>query len=366
LLRHTCHRRRSFLFGLVAASALLVSGGAARAQSEALIAQSKTEPHLSIYSNVGTYNWKGIVEAFTKKYPWIKVEALDIGPAEAFERYYAESAAGKHSADVIVAGSPSAWLRFVDKGEVDEVEATEGADAPAWSRPFKGVYSFSTDPLIILYNKLVLPENERPKSLKQLVEFVGKDPKKFQNKITTYDATGHPFAEAVHWTYTHARGEEGWKILEALGPVSRPENAGGSMVEKVTTGEYSAAYFMSGVSAFIRTAEAGRDKILGWSLIEDGTPVFVRGMAVTKKAVSKASARIFLEWALSHEGQVAIGKSGLTPYRADVKKDEVPFLTYQAIVDAVGEKNVLPVLYDRAQVTESKDFLTRWKKTFKL
>jgi iron(III) transport system substrate-binding protein len=365
-MRHRSFPRRTLLCGLVAASAMLSLGANAQSTTDALIAQSKTEDHLSIYSNVGTYNWKGITEAFAKRYPWIKVEALDIGPAEAFERYYAESAAGKHSADVVIAGSPSSWIRFVDKGEVEEVDAAEGATAPAWSRPFKGVYTFSTDPLIILYNKLVLPENERPKSLAQLVKLVGTDPKKFQNKITTYDATGHPFAEAVHWQYTHTRGEDGWKILEALGPVSRPENAGGSMVEKVTTGEYSASYFMSGVSAFIRTAEAGRDKILGWSLIEDGTPVFVRGMAVTKKAVSKASARLFLEWALSHEGQVAIGKSGLTPYRADVKKDEVPFLTYQSIVDQIGEKNVIPILYDRAMVTESASFLARWKKTFKL
>lgn len=363
--RQSVFHRRSILCGLVAASAIFATG--ARAQvTDALIAQSRTENHLSIYSNVGTYNWKGITEAFTKKYPWIKVEALDIGPAEAFERYYAESAAGKHSADVVVAGSPTSWIRFVDKGEVEEVDAGEGKEAPAWSKPFKGVYTFSTDPLIILYNKLVLPEAERPKSLAQLVALVAKDPKKFQNKITTYDATGHPFAEAVHWQYTHTRGEDGWKILEALGPVSRPENAGGSMVEKVTTGEYTTAYFMSGVSAFIRTAEAGRDKILGWSLIEDGTPIFVRGMAVTKKAVSKASARIFLEWALSHEGQVAIGKSGLTPYRADVKKEEIPFLTYNMIVEKIGEKNVIPILYDRAMVTESASFLARWKKTFKL
>ncbi len=54
---------------------------------------------------------------------------------------------------------------------------------------------FRADPLIILYNKLILPENERPKSMAQLVELAAKDPKKFQNKMATYDATGHPFAK---------------------------------------------------------------------------------------------------------------------------------------------------------------------------
>lgn len=361
--------RRARKFALAAALvAATAAAGAAPAATEldALIAQSKAEPHLQIYGNVGTSNWKGIVQAFTRKYPWIKLEPLDLGPAEAFERYYAESSANQHSADVIVAAAPTSWLRCIDKGELEPVEAAEGAQAPAWSKPFKGLYTFSTDPLIIAYNKLIVPEKERPKSLGQLVELVKTDPKRFVNKITTYDATGHPFAEAAHWTYTHLRGEAGWKTLEALGPVTRPENAGGSMVEKITTGEYSAGYFMSGVTTFIRTSEAGRDKILGWNLIADGTPVFVRGIGITRHAVSKASARLFLEFSLSHEGQVAIGKSGLTPYRADVKKDEVPYLTYQGIVDTIGAQNVLPILYDRALMKEEDSFLARWKKVFKL
>jgi iron(III) transport system substrate-binding protein len=336
------------------------------ADLDALIAKSKTESRLQIYANVGSENWKGIVKAFNQRYPWIVVEALDLGPAESFERYYSEISANKHSADVIVVAAPSSWLRFVDKGELEPVEAAEGAQAPAWSKPFKGLYTFSTDPLILMYNKLTVPEKERPKSLAQLVELTRTDPKRFQNKITTYDATGHPFAEAVHWTYVHSRGAAGWKILEALGPVTRPENAGGSMTEKITTGEYSVAYFASGVTTFLRTSEVGHDKILGWNLIADGTPVFVRGIGVTRHAVSKASARLFLEFALSHDGQVAIGKSGLTPYRADVKTTEVPYLTYQGIVAAIGEQNVLPILYDRALIREEESFLARWKKVFEL
>jgi len=369
LLKHRLWLASAALGVIVLLGAAVSAGPAAAAPAaelDALIARSKTESHLQIYANVGTENWKGIVKAFNQKYPWIQVEPLDLGPAESFERYYSETAANKHSADVLVVASPTSWLRFIDKGELEPVEAIEGAQLPAWSKPFKGLYSFSTDPLILMYNKLTVPEAERPKSLAQLVQLTKSDPKRFQNKITTYDATGHPFAEAAHWTYVHQRGEEGWKILEALGPVTRPENAGGSMTEKITTGEYSAAYFASGVTTFLRTSEVGHDKILGWNLIADGTPVFVRGIGITKHAVSKASARLFLEFALSHDGQVAIGKAGLTPYRPDVKKSEVPYLTYQAIVDTIGEKNVLPILYDRALVKEEDSFLARWKKVFKL
>jgi len=350
--------------GCIGLTAMQAAAGASNLDS--LIAQSKTESRLEIYSNVGTENWQGLAQAFKKKYPWINMETLHLGPAESFERYYSEVSANKHSADVLVVGSPTSWLRFIDKGELAPVEADEGAQLPAWSKPFKGLYTFSTDPLIILYNKLTVPERERPTSMAQLAELVRTDPKRFRNRLTTYDATGHPFAEAAHWTYTHMRGEAGWKILEQLGPVTRPENSGGSMTEKITTGEYAVAYFTSGITTFLRISQAGRDRILGWSLITDGTPVFVRGIGITKHATSKASARLFLEFALSHEGQVEIGKAGLTPYRPDVKKEEVPYLTYQQIVAQIGEKNVLPILYDRAMLQEEESFLARWKKVFGL
>ncbi|MHB8813088.1 MAG: ABC transporter substrate-binding protein [Steroidobacteraceae bacterium] len=328
-----------------------------------LIERSKKESRLEIYSNVGTLNWEIIVKGLNRKYPWISVEALDVGPEEAFERYYAESASGHHSADVIVAASPTSWLRFIGKGELMPVEADEGAQLPAWSKPFPGLYTFSTDPLILVYNKMLLPENERPRSLAQLAQLVASDPGRFRNHITTYDATSHPFALAAHWTYTHSRG---WSLLDVLGPATRPEDASGDMIEKITTGEYSAGYFVSGVSTFVRALQSARDKLIGWSLMSDGTLVFTRGIGIPKRAVSTASARLFLEFALSHEGQVTIGQAGLTPYRPDVKTGEVPYLTYASIAAQIGEKNVMPILYDRAMVTDQNAFLARWKKVYRM
>ncbi len=362
-MSHRMTRRQACLTIPVAAAFALQASRRARAAGTQLaddIERSKKESQLEIYSNVGTLNWEIIVKAFNQKYPWIRVEALDIGPAEAFERYYAESASGHHSADVIVSASPMSWLRCIDKGELMPVQAAEAAQLPAWSKPFRGLYTFSTDPLI-RYNKMMLPANEQPQSLAQLAQLVSTDPGRFSDRITTYDATSHPFALAAHWTYTHLRG---WNLLDVLGPATRPESASGSMVEKITTGEYSAGYFVSGTSTFVRTLQTARDKLIGWSLMKDGTLVFVRGIGITKHAVSTASARLFLEYALSHEGQVTIGQAGLTPYRPDVKTSEVPYLTYASIAAQIGDNNVMPILYDRAMVQDQSAFLARWKKVY--
>ncbi len=72
-----------------------------------------------------------------------------------------------------------------------------------------------------------------------------------------------------------------------------------------------------------------------------------------------------LDHILSHEGQVAFGKGGLTPYRADVKDDEVPRYTYSKVAkEAGGEQNLVIVDYDQEILAKGADFQAKWKKVF--
>jgi iron(III) transport system substrate-binding protein len=255
-------------------------------------------------------------------------------------------------------------MRMIERKEIDEEAASDDAKLPPWSKPARGLYTFSTDPMVIVYNKALVPERERVSSLAQLAEVVAKDPHDFGGKVTTYDPARHSFAAALQWSYVHARGEEGWKILEKLGTATRSEGSGATMVEKLTTGEYIASFFTSSVSLFSRLEQGNRSKLLEWKFPADGTPVFLRGIAVTKNGKSKASARLFVDFVLSHQGQVAIGRAGLTPYREDVKQEEVPYQTLRSVTASVGEKNLIFVGYDPAMMREQDSFLARWKKAF--
>ena len=61
------------------------------------VEKSKQEKGLIVYGNVASDNFAPILADFRKKYPWIKVETLDLGPAPAFERYLTESSTGHRS-----------------------------------------------------------------------------------------------------------------------------------------------------------------------------------------------------------------------------------------------------------------------------
>lgn len=331
-----------------------------------LVEQSKKESEVLIYSNVAEYNWREILHGFHAKYPWIKVATLDLGPGEAFERYYSEKSADKRSADLIAVGAPDAWQRFAADKDQAEYESPESSKVPDWSRPFPGVYTLATDPLIIIYNKALLKPSEYPESVGQLAAMASADPARWRNKITTYDASSHPFAYAVHWSVVNHGKPSGWAKMEKLGPVTRPESAGATMLDKVMSGEYLTAFYTSAVTVFPHMKEAGRSKILGWSLPKDGTPVMIRGIAVTKMARNPGSAKLLLDYMLSHEGQVAAGKGGMTPYRPDVAASEVPDLTYGEIARRLGgEDKIVTVGYDPRLLTDYKPFVARWSALFK-
>lgn len=328
---------------------------------------SRSEDGLLIYSNVAEYNWRDILEGFKARYPWIKVSTLDMGPSEVFERYYSETAAKRHSADLIVSGAPDAWQRFVSRDGVERYESPEGGHVPKWTVPMPGVYTFSTDPMILVYNKVLLKPQEHPTTLGSLVELGQRDPTRFKGKLTTYDASSHPFAYAIHWTVVTDQKPGGWDLYTKLAPMTRPESGGATMLDKVTAGEYLAAYYTSAITVFPHMDEPGRDKIVGWVLPTDGTPVMMRGVAVTKAAKSPASSRLMLDYLISHDGQIAAAHGGMTPYRDDITPDEVPYLTLAEVTRRVGgEQNVVMISYRKEMLSGYRTFIDRWNSLFKV
>ncbi len=332
-----------------------------------IIEASKGEDGLLIYGNIAEYNWRYIIQGFKEKYPWVEnVQSLDLGPSTSFERYYAESSIDKASADMMAVASPEGFHRFKTKDGLQPYTSPEQPYLPEWSYDGNGIYTISTDPMVIIYNKLAMPEDDWPDSLEDIAELAEEKQGFYRDRVTTYDATSHSFAYDIHWTVGQRNGDKAASLFNHLGSITRAESGAATMVEKVTSGEYLAGYFVSGIGVFPRMADAGRDKILGWSLIEDGTPVFIRSIGLTKNGANPNTARLFLDYVLSHEGQVAVGKGGLTPYRPDVGRDEVPYASYRSLVEDLGEDRIILVDYQPESSEQRDDFLAEWRKAFRI
>jgi len=331
------------------------------AEYEEIVEGSKAESPLVVYSAMPESNWKPVLDAFHELYPWVEVQTLDLGGSEAFERYYAESATDTQTADLIIMPDTTGWLEFVkNRGEAMDYQSPESSYLPDWSMPFPGLYTVTTDPMLMLYNEQVLPEDLRPKGIAELVDMATANPDLFNGKITTYDVV-IPFAFGINWAFVRDLGEDTWDLLETLGPITMPEQSGGTQLDKLTSGEYVVGYFVSsGVFPKLPDLEG----IVGWSYIEDGTPVYLRGMAIPNAAKNVNSAKLLLDFMLSHDGQVAWGAGGLTPYRADVTAEECPRTFYTIAEEIGGEDKMVLINYDENAVAGQAAFVERWNEAF--
>lgn len=314
---------------------------------------------------MGEDNWGPVIAAFNEVYPEITVENLEMGPAEVFSRHRAEVATGIESADFLVAGSVIDWINASDDGLLSDYQSPERANMPEWSYVLPGTYTFSADPMVTIYNALVVPEERRAASMEEFFANVSAYPDLFAGKVGTYDGR-YAFGASINYAIVRHHGEDAWNWFEAVGPQIRPGGGSGGMIERTLTGELTASYFVSGPSLFPKLKD-GVEQVITWNFPSDGTPIFLRGMGITAAAERPAAAQVFLDFLLSERGQDAIATGGLTPYRPGyVAEGDLRFSLSEVIEAIGGEDQMVLIDYDRDMIADEADFITRWGTAFNM
>ncbi|WP_214110133.1 ABC transporter substrate-binding protein [Acrocarpospora catenulata] len=310
---------------------------------------------LTIYSNTDQENWAPIFRDFQKKYPWVtKIAANNLDSDEVFQRVLSEQATGNSPADLVVSNAAQAWADFAARpGTLLAYASPEKGRLPDFAELLPNVYAMSVDPMSIAYNTSLLPE--KPTGLKSLAAILAKDPAQYQSKITARDVSG-----AFGFTVSHAFAEarpDSWTSLQSVLPLARPETSSGTQLEKITSGEYVAGFFVSAAPAYPAVAKSGG--LLAISFLDDGTVALPRGIGVAAKAPHPATSKLFVDFVLSQEGQRAVAEGGLTSYREGIPA-EGGLHTYQELVKSVGEANVILAEYTKVDDAAVKSFTDKW------
>lgn len=331
----------------------------------ALVAEAQAEASLRIYTNLSEDNIAPVIKAFNKVYPNIKVGSLEMGPSEAFSRYRAEMGGGVESADIIISSTIVDWVSAVKDGLLADYQSPERKNLPEWSYPEAGLYTFSADPMVTIYNKLTVPAELQVDSMDTYFANITAHPDVFSGKVGTYDGR-YAFGGALNYALVERYGDQAWKWFESAGPSIKPGGGAGGMIERTLSGEFSSAYFVSAPVVFSKVSD-GLGEIIGWNFPKDGTVIFPRGMAVTSKAKHPAAAKIFLDFILSEAGQAAVADGKLTPYRPGFVAQGDLSYSLDEVAEAVGGKEkLLMINYDRKMIDGNAAFSARWGAAFKM
>jgi iron(III) transport system substrate-binding protein len=329
------------------------------ASYQQIIDAAKAEPKLQVYSIMSKANWQPVIDAMKAKFSFIDLDGTDDDAYAVFDKYYTETAGGAKSADMIMSSAMDAWQNFVKKGELDVYKSPEDDKLPVWSKLGSGVYTVSSDPMVIIWNKKLVANP--PKTLAALADLAANETSKYSGKITTYietNATGF----AANWFAAKKNGQD--KHLATITKIGaakpKTESSGGRMVDTTIAGETLLGYFVSAITVLPKFPAA--NDVLGYALIQDGTPVITRGMGITKKAKAPNRARLLVDFILSQEGQLAWAKGGLTPYRQDIASQATIHL--DKFSAEVGAQNLIPFSFDPdlADSTKAEDFRAKLKK----
>ena len=321
---------------------------------DATVAAAREEGEVLLYTSAEDQQMAPIKAAFEEAFPEITLRSLALGDDEMFQRYETEVATGSPTADVMMNADAVAWLDFMDGGNIDESEDPNAPNLPDYALLGPGVYAVSVDPVVAVFNKALLPEDQQPTTMAELAEMAPE----LDGRVATADI-GNAVSFGATAAFTEAYGEDGWAILEEIGPHASVEASNGPLITKTAQGQYTANFFVAGaVRAFIVDDVA---QVVNYRYLDDGTPLNPRAVGVTAEAPHSNAGKVFLNWLLSVEGQEAACQGGFTPYRDGV---ECEFGLPQVIEAIGGEENLTIGSYDREVVERQAEIVQRWNEAF--
>lgn len=291
--------------GATAAPAASSGKAAVPASTAALTQQAKKEKGLVIYANVPTQYFQPVIAAFNKAYPFIKVSVTTLADNTIFSKYEAEAAQGARTADLLVASAPASWVQAEQNGVTANVTPAGLSAFPPWASQGHGVYVMSAEPMLVAYSPKLLSPSEVPATWAQLAADAKADPARY--KMVSYPVS-NPLDYAGIYGLIHILGAaKTWRYVDALAPVTKTYDEGLTQLTQVVQGAASIGYLSSGLAQGVLPHYKG---LAAYTFMRDATPLVPRGIAVTARASSPASAQLFLDFLYTQAGQDSLCAGG--------------------------------------------------------
>lgn len=286
-----------------------------------LIADAAAERQVIIYANADRSEMAPVILAFQKRYPGVTVNYADLGSAEMYRRFVAETRTRKPSADLIWSSSMDQQVKLINDGFAQAYASPEKPTLPAsaiWKNMGFGV---TAEPIGYAYNKKAIPQARAPQSHAALEAMLRRDRQALMGKVTTFD----PARSGVGYLYLtedYAMTRDTRALVQAMA-ATRPVLATSTepMLRGVAEGQFSIAYNVIGSYALER---ARRDPRIGVVFPTDYTIVTSRIAFIAREARHPAAAKLFLDFLLSREGQSLLAQHSLWPVRADIRARRLP------------------------------------------
>jgi iron(III) transport system substrate-binding protein len=269
---------------------------------------AKKEGAVTVYSNQGLDTIQAFSNAFSKKYPFVKIDSTRLQGAKGLDRILLEHRVGKLQADVV--GVDFDFIQELLKaGVTGRYEAPEKKNfAPAfWDKDGRW-YAVDYTLVVIGYNTNLVKPAEAPKTYQDLLN------PKWKNDISIDNEPEQAvFAWLIEWG--EEKTAEYMKALMRNGAVARRGHT--LQVQLLCSGETKIA-----VEVYpARVAQMKHEKNCPIAMnYPNPTPGSVGShVGIARTATHPYAAALYLDFIMSADGAAALAKSGGLPARKGSK-----------------------------------------------
>ncbi len=292
----------------------LAIGSPALAADEATVAAAKKEGAIAIYSATDYSQVQPMIDAFKAKYPEIRVDYNDLNTNIIYNRVISEAAAKQVGGDIVWNSAMDLQMRLAGDGYLQAYESSEIESLPEWAvADDHKLYALTVEPVGAIYNKLAVAEGDVPDTREKLIAFMARPDAK--GRVATFDPEKSGVAFLIQTNDAKETTTFPQLVAAFRSAGGKSYSSSGSMRETVASGENILAFNLIGSYAMDWAKDS---QTLGVVFGKDYTPAFSRLAGIVTDAPHPNAAKVFLDFALSQEGQAALAGKGLPSVRSDV------------------------------------------------
>jgi iron(III) transport system substrate-binding protein len=288
---------------LLALFFLFTAVAAASAQThEQLVAGAKKEGKLLVYASATAPQLQMYFATFNKRYPFIKTEFFRTGKQALVNKILIEEKAKQRLADVVHTSVIETNI-LKKRGALSRYVPMEGSSLPSEYKDPDGIWTSAyVSGTLLGFNSKQVKRADAPKTYDELLNprwrnGIGMDSNKIEWFAMLLKLKGRPYMEK----------------LAALNPSVRSGNT--LVLQLLSAGEFPIS---AGVYEYSVEDMKTKGAPVDWIGLE---PVITYTVAVSlpSQPNNPNSAKLFIEWLLSKEGQEVVNRYGRVPIRDDVE-----------------------------------------------
>lgn len=276
---------------------------------------AQAERSLVIYSTTDKREAAGLIAAFEKRYPFVRVDYRELSSATLFRTVIADARLKRPGADLLWSAAMDLQTKLVNDGYAQAYASPEKPNLPPWAAWKNEAWGTTAEPIVFAYNRKLMPTADVPRSHAELTRLLRAKPGFYRGRVATLDPR-RSSAGYLFLSQDLQISHDTVPLMAALGHAKVGLYANSSdMLTRLGDGRLTFVYNMIGSYALARQS---RDPNIGVVMPSDYTLIMSRIALIPDQARHPNAAKLFLDFMLSRSGQLQLARRYMTPVRSDV------------------------------------------------